>query len=379
MMGEYRTETVSRDNLASGRLRGAVVTGLAAGLAAASLGAVGTASATCIGLSGINIGEGCTTSLGSFALGLGDGTVATSEGFLNGAIATGTDTEAYAEGALNFVVAGGEGTYAQAIGTLNSAVAGLGFAGLLGVGTRVNAVAGAIDGDFLNFALNFASAEEGTENTADASYGAVNLAANILGKADSGKDMIVYAGGSDEVSPGYGTVAVNISGNRSRVTAIGRLNNATNWGNELTYPNGSDSEVTAGDIGDPATLSWAFNIQHVFTQACSVEPCGNGVKAGPGPFAVAGAIGVIGQNVEQAAAGINIKTRLNAALKNLKTAPPAAAVRNSVSDGITRSAQRFNDNVRRVTGGPGGGPKAAAADVGKRGRGDSAGTSNSDS
>ena len=54
---------ISKDKLASGLLRGAVVSGLAAGLAAASLGGVGTANATCIGISGINInlgdGGGC--------------------------------------------------------------------------------------------------------------------------------------------------------------------------------------------------------------------------------------------------------------------------------------------------------------------------------
>ena len=56
---------------------------LVSGLAAASLSGVGTASATCIGLSGIDIGEGCTTSLGSFALGIGTGTVAIAKGFIN--------------------------------------------------------------------------------------------------------------------------------------------------------------------------------------------------------------------------------------------------------------------------------------------------------
>ena len=42
---------ISKDKLASGLLRGAVVSGLVSGLAAASLGGVPTADATCIGIS----------------------------------------------------------------------------------------------------------------------------------------------------------------------------------------------------------------------------------------------------------------------------------------------------------------------------------------
>ncbi len=50
---------VLEGKIASGLRRGAVASGLAAGLAAASLGGVPTADATCIGISGINIGGGC--------------------------------------------------------------------------------------------------------------------------------------------------------------------------------------------------------------------------------------------------------------------------------------------------------------------------------
>ncbi len=57
----------------------------------ASLGGVPTANAWCIGISGINIGEGCTTELGTFALGIGDETTATAGGFLTGATIDQTD------------------------------------------------------------------------------------------------------------------------------------------------------------------------------------------------------------------------------------------------------------------------------------------------
>ena len=81
------------------------------GLAAASLGGVPTANGTCIGISGINIGDGCNSSFGNFALGLGEGTVAdASSGFLNGAIATGTNTQALSNGFGSLGLAGGSGS-----------------------------------------------------------------------------------------------------------------------------------------------------------------------------------------------------------------------------------------------------------------------------
>ena len=65
----------SKDKLASGLLRGAVVSGLVSGLAAASLGGVGTANATCLSIGGFfSIGSGCTSSPLSFAVVLGTGT-----------------------------------------------------------------------------------------------------------------------------------------------------------------------------------------------------------------------------------------------------------------------------------------------------------------
>ena len=65
----------SKDKRASGLLRGAAVAGVAAGMAAASLGGAPNADATCPGIFGISINHGggghCSTSLFGFALGLG--------------------------------------------------------------------------------------------------------------------------------------------------------------------------------------------------------------------------------------------------------------------------------------------------------------------
>ena len=128
---------ISKGKLASGLMG----VGLASGLVAASLGGVPTASATCIGISGINInlggGGGCTSTFGNFALGIGPGTIANATGDLTSAIATGTGTRADSAGFGSLAYAGGLGSEAFANGILNLAVAGLGFEGPLGVGTNV--------------------------------------------------------------------------------------------------------------------------------------------------------------------------------------------------------------------------------------------------
>ena len=61
---------IPKNKFASGLLCGAVASGV---VAAASLGGVGTANATCVSFSGFSLGTGCTSSLGGFAIGIGDG------------------------------------------------------------------------------------------------------------------------------------------------------------------------------------------------------------------------------------------------------------------------------------------------------------------
>lgn len=52
---------IPKNKFASGLLCGAVASGV---VAAASLGGVGTANATCVSFSGFSLGTGCTSSLG---------------------------------------------------------------------------------------------------------------------------------------------------------------------------------------------------------------------------------------------------------------------------------------------------------------------------
>ena len=169
------------------------------------------------------------------------------------------------------------------------------------MGTNVAAFAGARPLDFVNIAVNIGSADDALTrwqctSAVEASDGAFNLAGNLFGNANSAvagipTSLTVLAGGDDE-NLGFGTVAANVFGNRNHVEAIGTLVNATNWGNVFTTPNGSDSTVTAGTVGSPTSLSWAFNYQGIFTEACPTALCGNTVNA-TGPLSIAGAIGVV--------------------------------------------------------------------------------------
>ena len=267
---------VSEGKRAGRMLRSVVVSGLAGALVAvSSLSGAGPARASCVGISGINIGEGCNSSFGNLALVLGTGTADASGGFFNAALGAGTGVLAKAAvGALNLALASGTNTSAQA-----------GVRGL----------------DFVNIAFNSGSADDGpgsggtATSTVEAGNGAVNLAGNVLGNADGGTPMLVRAGGTDNTL-GFGTVAANVVADRSDVETLGSLANATNWGNIFTSPNAGDSTVIAGTSTSPAFLSWAFNYQGIFTEDCPTAPCGNTVNA-TGPLSLVGALGVVKQNV----------------------------------------------------------------------------------
>jgi hypothetical protein len=336
---------IPRNKFASGLLCGAVASGL---VAAASLGGVGPANATCLSFSGFSLGDGCTSSLGGFAIGIGDGTAATANGLLTFAIATGADTLAQSMGALSLA---------------------------LSVGTNVSAQAGRMESrDFANIAINIGLAE-GVEvpgvfaGGSPVGGGAFNVAANL--------------GGSNArmTAAGFGSSAINVLGSQNEVSALGILSNATNLG-------GSDNNVIAGDFSTPAgaLLSLAFN----------VNGANNTVDAF-GPLSIAGAFLVSDQEpINQEGPGITVRTPLNpnpagggvlaargtqrslvrpslnftpgnnAASTSLggnnsKVTSPGGSALKSVSDRVTTSAKKFSDKVSKVTRGLAGGSKAAAA------------------
>ena len=356
-------------------------------VAAASLGGVGPANATCVSVSGFSLGTGCTSSLGGFAIGIGDGTAATANGLLNFAIATGANTFATSVGALSLALAGGSGSQASTNGTLNLAIAGIGFPSPLGIGTNVIAQAGELGGsDFGNVAINLGKAEELEESGVFAGgspigRGVLNLAVNLGGNADENGDLSMTASG-------IGNSAINVSGDRNQVVALGILSNATNLGNPFFLPNGSDNIVIAGDLAEPAgaLLSVAFNVNGV-----------NNTVNAFGPLSIAGAFLVSDQEpITQEGPGITIKTPLNpnpaaasvlaargtqrslvrpslnfspgnnAASTSLggsssKATSPGGSALKSASDRVTTSVKKLSDTVSKVTRGLAGGSKAAAA------------------
>jgi hypothetical protein len=246
----------AKDKTRNGLLRGAAVAGLVSGLAAAALGGIPTANATCLGIFGIsiNLGDGghCSSNLTTFSLGIGPNTFATANvGFFNAAIAVGTNT---------------------------TAIAGTG--GL----------------DFLNLAFNSGQATDGATSTVTAGGGGFNLAANIGGDANAGSATGVPEP-MDISADGFGNVALNVIGNRNRVSAGGGggfLNFAVASGlfGQPGGANGSDNDVTA-----TGSLSAALNSQTVLGEACPVGPCGNEVNAN-GPWSLVVAAGVVKRLVE---------------------------------------------------------------------------------
>ncbi len=127
MMIQHRA--ISRARL-TGRV---VLSAVAFGLAVTALGTAGTASASCASLNGHGIGQGCESTPGSVAIGLGKDAKATSLGTGNVAIAVGnpgdsrfygtpTSTQAYANGTGNTSIALGDGSVAGTLGHRNTAL-----------------------------------------------------------------------------------------------------------------------------------------------------------------------------------------------------------------------------------------------------------------
>ncbi len=359
-----------------------MVSGLAAGLAAASLGGVGTANATCASISGIDIGTGCASSPLSFALALGPNRVASAEGLFTGAIAIGTNNVANAEGFLIAAIAIGldststgpaPNTVADSRGAISLAYAGgnnataLTFGNLAfaaGQGDGYFTQAGGLLTDVGNVALSLGNNVEpdepgavdaviagdtGAPVTRDPSY--FNLAANL------GDDNNVQ-------SQGLLNSVLNIAGNGNDVSAaLGVLNNATNLF-------GDDNGVVAGNVPDPTA-----NILQQIGGNVAFNAIGddNTVQAGSliapppgGPLAIVGTLGVDAQSISQPGTGITIATpfnstdsntnvlaagatqrslvrpSLNASLSRPNATSSGGSVLKSVSDRITKSANKFS-------------------------------------
>ena len=315
----------------SGALRGAVVSALVSGLAAASLGAAGMANASCLSVGGFfSIGSGCTSTPLSFALVLGEGT-AGARGLLTGAVAIGNATFADARGFLTGAIAVGLGNTApgpvppqtdvRSAGALSLAYGGgtdvlvrtngsLNFA--LTQGGRYIVQAGGTPSDFGNVALGLGIGRAADPNELAA------VAAGVItpNGPPSFFNLAVNLGDSGNIrAQGFANSVLNIFGNGNSLNANGVINNATNIF-------GNDNGLIAANVPDPTA--------NIFRQiggnvAFAIFGDGNDVTAGSqatpgGPLSIRGALGANGQVVNEPGTGITIKTPFNA------TAPGAGVL-----------------------------------------------------
>ena len=254
----------------AGPRRTAVALGLAAGLAAAtaaSLGVVGTASASCVNISGIAIGGGgptghCQASFGSLSIVIGP--TPTDE---EGSDAFAGNSEQFSP--FNIAISVG-GTAEQP--TFTSAGRGM-VAGLPSIGN-------------VSFATAGSDANTG---------GVVNLAASF-----GGTD-------SDLLSAGVGNSALNL-GSHNALRALGVVNNSTVLFSDGNRVEASSDQTKTGLQG----LSSGFNV--AFGILGSDNTVSSGAFAGTpvGPLAITGAIGVTGQTVANSNFGITLRTPFNA-------------------------------------------------------------------
>lgn len=247
---------------------------VATGVAAVTTGA-GTAEATCISISGLNNGGGCTSTAGSIAIAIGAHAIATANGVLNVSMALGAHAAAVT------------------VGNLDTALA---------VGDYAVSEAGLSPGDVGNLSVDI------TPGTAVSE--AVTGGGGVYGRGVGNTAMNLGGPGNIVESVGQFNSASNVGGMGGEVLVVGSFNRAINLGGTANVV-----EVWAGS-GQTPGLSSAFNVlgSHNAVRA------GNNLnpKLG-GPFAIAGTIGVSNHDggvghkppVTQQHTGINIKTPVN--------------------------------------------------------------------
>ena len=260
---------------------------VASGVAAATLGGVGTANATCLSVSGINIfGSECTSSPLSFAFALGPNRAAIAEGLFTGAIAIGTDNVATAEGFLTGALAiglvdsisqplaptaeaesAGALSFAYAGGTLANAVALGNLAIAATQGDDSVAFAGRTPTDIGNVALSIGNGTRvlvGRELGGGAhtpSY--FNLGLNL------GDDNVI-------LTRGLGNSGINVGGEGNFLVSAGVVNNVTNFF-------GSGNVIAAVNQPAPdANILQQLGLNVVGTFFVDDKT----VSSGPGPFEI---------------------------------------------------------------------------------------------
>lgn len=316
----------SEDKIPNGLLRTAVASGAAVALATASLGVVGTATASCFSISGFGIGDGCVASFGSIAIVIGPS-------------GTGAST----------ATAGNVGPFSP----FNLAIS---------VGTAdqdTHTSAGTTE--FIEGVPSLGNVSFATAGSRAISTGIFNLASSVGGT------------NSTLTAAGVGNSALNL-GSNNELQSLGVVNNTTN-------SFGDDNNLTAfSPQGTGLIPPLGFNV------AFNTFGNNNQAVAGPGPGAIAGLIGVNDQNGADAVTnsdfGIEVRTPFNVTPATSTTLaggnifrPPTFAAGSSnragsLSGSLTNAGKQFrsslnqsltklSDTINNVTGGLTARPKAS--------------------
>ena len=301
-------------------LLGALVSGA---LATGAIGAAAPAEASCFSMFGIGNGNGCTSTLTTYAIALGDGARANAPTLFGGALAIGKNSYATTVtigiSAFNFATAIGDDSNAVGYDSLFGVALqlGAGTAGTFGIGNIAIGVAEGLGNQAAVTGVGGIALQLGPGTT------------NTIGTLSLG--VGVSPGGNPlTATNGFGAVALNLlGGGTSQVTANGFFSAAANI-------LGNDNVVTAEGAGGPGLPNWAFN-------ALGIR---NTVKAGPGPLTLAGSIFQRDATIRQPNTGFNINGLAIPGVASVASVPrrtvsPAAAKASAVAPAATAAtAQR---------------------------------------
>ncbi|NTY62880.1 hypothetical protein [Mycolicibacterium sphagni] len=234
---------------------------------AASLGSAPAANATCASLFGIGNSASCTSNPTSIAIAIGTNAQAHADGLFGSAFAIGDTANARIAGGAMF-------NTAAAIGSAGSSYADGTLSTALALGTKSLSFAGTPSG------IGDVAIVVGSVGGAEA-YGNGNLALDVLSRGDARAQ-----GTLDFALTAFGR---NPSMYSNSSYAGGSLSSAINVF-------GEGNAVAASPIFAHPTANLAFSLGSSLTN----------VTAGPGPFAIAGAIGQHQANISKSGPGINI-------------------------------------------------------------------------
>jgi hypothetical protein len=335
----------SKDKNPTGLLRTAMASGAAVVLATASMGALGTATASCFSFSGFGLGDGCESGFGSFAIVIGP-----SGDVEGGSTATAGNVGPFSP--FNFAISVGSNTFTSA-GTTEAipgvpALGNIAFAtaGSRAIATGIGNIASSLGGtrsSVTAIGVGNSAINLGSDNTL-VSTGVVNNTTNFFGDNNIlGSSNVTNppATGLGALLPGF-NVAFNTLGDRNTVLA----------GSGIPFPpfpptGGSGPGAIAGAIGvnDQSFLNgtgvlnnnFGIELRTPFNEQSSTPLTNSQVSGGQGTGKQGG---LVNRLLSFRSGG---KTGSNAT-----SLGGSGATFKSVSDRINTSVKKLSDAVNNV-------------------------------